>query len=247
VSYGKLEARGIPVGVLAKAQRAGVSFERAPRRRVATTRPARGRRGRPARKPCKYGPRGPDGLCPKKPRPTFGERVAAKTVGIRATSRGRATVATRIERALTSRATTAAAAYAISRGRTAKTGARRAIARLAGPGGKGTIAAGLAAIGRKGVTTLPKKFVGGAVIGAFITSYLTTTGLLKRWKSRRLEKQQLAAEAADAYRAARLGLAAEQGQPLSPEQHRLLADAFKTQLADIGVPSGWVKIPRLEF
>jgi len=207
-----------------------------PKRAAGAPRAKKGKKGKP---PCKYGPRLPNGRCPTKPRATTTERTLAKVVGIKATSRGKLTVADRAERAVQGRLATYAAGAALAKGKDLARGARRTVVRLAGPGVKGTVPAGLRAIGKKSVTGAVGSlgFAGtlGLIALAGISSYAITTKILNVRRERRIARSESAALAADAYRFARNTAEAEQGSPLSAEQQKVLAASFKAQLAELGL------------
>jgi len=206
-------------------------------RRSGGRKPAKGKK-------CRWGPRGEDGRCPTKPRATVGGKTLAKIGGIRATTRGRLSVVDRLIRKGEGRISSLAAGAALAKGRIATTALRRGVAKLAGPGVKGTLGAGIRAIARSPVSALVAK--GGArllgvVALAGIASYAITTKIINVRKKRRLDRAALAAAAADAYRLARLEAASQQGAPLSAEQQRQLAAEFKSQLSDLGLSTTSLK------
>lgn len=214
------------------------------------TKPARKGRAKkaPKRKPaCKYGPRGPDGLCPRKPRATVVGRALAKVGGIRATTRGRQSIATRLARKAEGRVSTVAATLALTKGRALTTAARRAATRLAGPGVKGSIPAAAKAILRSPVSKVASAGAAGfsATLGAValagIASFAITTYIINARKKRRMDRAELAAAAADAYRQARADAVAQKGAPLSGLEHQVLAAEFKRQLSDLGLDTANLK------
>jgi hypothetical protein len=211
-----------------------------PRSRAAKKSPGRSK-PRKAKRSCKYGPRGSDGLCPKKPRASIADRALAKIGGIKATTRGKQSVVTRLQRKAEGRVGSLFAGAALAKSQALKTGAQRTIARLAGPGVKGTVGAGLKAIARAPVSRIVSSgaagFAGtlGAVALAGIASYAITTKILNIRKKRRMDRAELAAAAADAYRAARLRAEEEKGAPLTRGEQLTLATEFKSQLEALGL------------
>jgi len=96
--------------------------------------------------------------------------------------------------------------------------AASAIAADAAAGSVGATAAGLGGIALAGT------------LAYFITKYV-----LERPDRARASLQENAARAADAYRAARLKIAADQGRALSPGQQKQLARFFQAELQKLGL------------
>lgn len=201
---------------------------------------AKARKSPKPKKPCKYGAR-VNGRCPPKPRASVLGATAAKLGGIRTTTRGRQSIATRLTRKAEGRVSTIAATLAATKGRQAVTAARGALTRIAGPGVKGTIPAAAKAILKSPVSKVASAGAAGfsatlsAVALAGIASFAITTYIINARKKRRMDRAATAAAAADAYRAARLQAEAQKGAPLSTLEHQILAREFKQQLADIGL------------
>ena len=222
--------------------RAPTTKSRTSARSVATAR-STGRATARSKPPCKYGPR-VDGYCPKKPprlteastgaigtassssrkssRAPLGERVivesakeAAQTAVQRAIPRTRLTrkqlaTQTRVVIGEAKKTVGKSVAKAIELGKTPV----KALA------GAGAVSAGA---------------TGAALAAAGILSYWVTKKILEIPANRRAARSAKAAAAADAYRQARLDLAARQGKPLSQAQLVELATAFKAELAKLGL------------
>ncbi len=102
--------------------------------------------------------------------------------------------------------------------------------------------AAIGTLGRTSVSDLAKAgSAGAAILGATalagVAAFALTSYLIHRKPKAREEKLAAAAEAAQAYRAARLMAAEAQGRPLTAAQQKTLAAAFKSKLAALGVTS----------
>lgn len=178
-------------------------------------------------KPCAYGPRDPDGRCPPKPRAAPRARAARAerpcAYGPRVNGRCPPRPRTSLAQQRANRKTT----------QVFERIARSAVAPVltAGVGLAGQPVGALLKGGAKKAAGLL-----GVVALAGLASYYVTTKILEAHKKKRLDRNEAAAVAADAYRAARLEAQRQQGgAPLSSAQHRALADAFKQRMAEIGL------------
>jgi len=75
----------------------------------------------------------------------------------------------------------------------------------------------------------------GAIGLAALASYYITRAILKRRARTREERAQNAFEAAKAYRLMRVAAEEKQGYPLNPTQLKMAAEAFKQELAKLGL------------
>lgn len=79
----------------------------------------------------------------------------------------------------------------------------------------------------------------GAAIGLAITAGLAAYGLtsyvIRKMQEKKEGREQLAFQASQAYRAARVQLEERQGQPLSKAQQVQLANGFKSELKKLGL------------
>jgi len=138
---------------------------------------------------CKWGPR-VNGRCPPKPRAGAAEKTVAGLVGIRATTRGRQSVYVRAGRRLESRATTLAAGFALRGSKKGTLKLRRGLAKLAGPGVKGSIPAQLSAIAKR-LAPKAAKLTGIGLAGAGAYALVRKTkaaGALPRFLAAQREK-----------------------------------------------------------
>jgi hypothetical protein len=189
--------------------------------------PTRGRpdngAGRSSR-PCTFGPRGEDGLCPKKPRSSGSGRRSRKPLKVpRSLSYAKSTSKNPLR--------TPSAVEALAGGLTARQVLRKATAagRAAAAASKGLSASALlkAAPGR----------VGGLVGAAGLAAYMLTRFGLSKYAAIKATKRENAARAADAYRALRLKMAEDQGRPLTKSQQKQLSTIFKNELLKLGLSS----------
>lgn len=173
--------------------------------RKGSTRP----KGKPA---CKYGPRGADGYCPKKPSRPKGAKVASfklpkrqsRTIGRLGSAVGGSIAASTVRGAIRS-------APLI------KTLLKSPVGAIAGAG-----------IGTAATSAL-------AVAAAGLLSYYVTSQIIAARKAKRMKRAEEAAIAADGYRQARLDLERQQGRPLTAAEQRILAFNFQQQLAALGL------------
>jgi len=253
-----------PGGAPLKPARSGKSRKRAAPRSTAATRQARPRTAKPqaarprkAKPPCKYGPRLANGRCPTKPRASFAERVAGKSAGVRLTSRSKKSITTRALERLESQASSQiAGAVGVRALRKqlpkAKTATSSYIARQAeiatGAAASKSVAANLVKLARAPVIPRVGKAAAGAVgvsagasaalaIIAGAGSYFATKFVLAKLEERK-DKKITAADvkfqAAMAYRRAREDAARQLGRPLTLDEHKVLAEAFKANLKKLG-------------
>jgi len=181
----------------------------------------RAKKAKKAKRACKYGPRDADGYCPKKPsRFESGDVFDALEPPRRVTSRASAT-----RRRLTTGATKAAQQLVEGVVRSAANPATREAVKAVGRLNVRDVAAS----GAAGYGLL------GGVALAGIAAYALTTYLVHRKPKKREEQLAAAAEAAQAYRAARVMAAESQGKPLTAAQQRVLAAEFKKKLAALGI------------
>lgn len=168
------------------------------------------------------------------------DRALASAGGIKATTRGRQSVVTRLERKAESKLGTLVAGAAAAKSRSLLKAGRRTLQQVAGPRSGGTTVGALKTILRSPVSKVASAgaagFAGtlGAVALAGIASYAITTKILNVAAARRASRSEQAALAADAYRAARVEAEAKAGRPLSAAEQRVLAAEFKAALAAIG-------------
>lgn len=192
------------------------------RRTTKKKRAKRAKKAKKAKRPCKYG-RGADGYCNKKPSggSYYDDREPA------APRRRTTSSSTRARRDLEK-----AAEKAVS-------GALEGGLRLATDP---VFRQQVGALGRTSVSDIAKAGgAGAAILGgtalAGIAAYALTSYLIHRKPKKREEQLAAAAEAAQAYRAARVMAAETQGKPLTAAQQKILAGEFKKKLAALGVTS----------
>lgn len=163
--------------------------------------------------PCKYGPRGPDGYCPKKPtaRGLAGPAGPRPKPPCKYGPRGpdgycpKKRRATRAEKAVSQQVGRAATAAG-----TAAANAARTVIKTVGPG---VI-----------VSTIAKASL---VLGAGLAAYYLTSQLMKlRYKT----YDDLRYQAANAYRESRRAAAAQLGRGLTPQENAELARYFKARM-----------------
>jgi len=216
------------------------------------------KKGKP---PCKYGPRGPDGLCPKKPPATFSDRVAAKATGVKLSSRSKKSVIERArEKAEGQAATELAGIIGVQNIKSlvrpqvaaAKKATKSYIARQAeiatGGAASKTVAGNLVKLAKAPVIpSLGKKAaamvgiaaptVAGIALVAGIGAYYATSKVmqaLEAKKDKKITQDDVKFQAALQYRKAREDAANRLGRELSAEEHKALADAFKANLKTFG-------------
>lgn len=211
---------------------APTSFPKArkPKRRGgATTTPTRKRSARRrasgrSAKPCKYGPRGPDGLCPKKPRAERFEEVVylpeppkpkkqAERRPTKAEQKARRRAEAAVEKAVTRGITTTA-----TRGLQSKAGQRVV---SAGARAAKYLATPVTALGGAGAAGAV-----GLAIAAGTAAFLGTTAILKGIRDRKERRQQAAFEAAQAIRRTRLDAEARLGRALTVAELQKIKQAF---------------------
>jgi len=168
-----------------------------------------------AKPPCKYGPRGEDGYCPKKP------PSSARTVKANSASKGLNYKAAGTELA------SQALAYAVTDWEGVKAGSK---AVLSGADLKTAAQAGIGA----GIGVVGTAAAAAAVAGA--AAYFGTTWVMdqiakKKYANSKQGKQQAAAAA---YREARKDLALKLGREITFEENKVLGAKFKEALASIG-------------
>ena len=202
---GKIEPLAYPGGAPTRGNRA---------RKPAKTR-SRAARGKPA---CKYGPRGPDGLCPKKPASSRGKTLSYSAP--RPLPKRQSRLAGRVGSATAG--VLVSSAFRAAKNPTVRQGVKTLLTKL--PVGK-VIASGAA-----GAST-----TAGIVLAAGLLSYYVTTRILEARKARRMKRAEEAALAADGYVLARRETEARLKRPLNAYEQRILADKFKQQLAALGL------------
>ena len=186
-----------------------------------------------AKKACKYGPRDADGYCPKKPS-SNPWRNAEEVITTKIT--GKSSTARAQAKSPQQRSTERAVT------RVAEKAAETALAKLAKKAqdnpGWSSAAAGLAGTKVSKVGQLAK----GAKVGvlgtlalAAIASYAATTWIITRKAKNREQKLVQAAEAAEAYREGRKLAAIKKGAPLTQGELNTLAKEFKKQIAKLGI------------
>lgn len=75
----------------------------------------------------------------------------------------------------------------------------------------------------------------GLAISAGLAAYGITSYVIRKLKEKKEGREQLAFQASQAYRAARVELEERQGQPLSKGQQTQLANGFKAELKKLGL------------
>lgn len=211
-------------------------FPAATPRRESSRSPAKPRsapkRGR-SKPPCKYGPRGADGYCPKKPRSSRSSRSSSSSSEAgtytvpkrqvpaeRKPTKVERRVQQRLERAVETSAKRAAT-KALAKGASSKTGqsiasgAAALTGYLKSPVSKVLTAGSASAAGAIGLS-----------IAAGLAAFGATTAILKAIKNAKERRQQAAYEAAQAYRTARLDAQQRIGRPLTVAENQELAAAF---------------------
>lgn len=171
-----------------------------------------------AKPPCKYGPRGADGRCPKKPRTTATstERAIAKAIGVKVPrASGRTTVAEKIAVA--------------AGGRAAALGGRRLAGKLSGATLEAFLSGGVFSGGAAMVAARLS-----VVAAAGLAAYAATSAILNKIRDAKERKAQQRFELAQAYRQTRLDLAASAGRPLTAVEQSILSTKFKQAAHDIG-------------
>lgn len=183
--------------------------------------------------PCKYGPRGADGYCPKKPRTTATatEKAVAAAIGVKA-PRG-------------SSRTSVAEKLAVKAGEKAAQKAAQKVAakleqRAKSKAGDVAVGAGSAAAGgllkgkilTGGAKTIAARL--GIAAAAGLAAYFLTKAIRDRIIAARDQKAAAKAALADAYRKTRLQVAAEAGRELTAAEHAELATAFRREAAKLG-------------
>lgn len=177
-------------------------------------------RAKKPKKPCTYGPRLSNGLCPKKPRTTRALATGMIKNITRAAGAPKGGPVEKISGAV-------GAALAVS---TASALRRKVISSTA----VGGAAAKLASIGPRAVLVLRV----GSIAAAGLIAYYLTKAVLDARRAKKMSLQQQAAAAADAYRDARLAaVAMNGGKPISGRDQQALGNAFKAQLAELGLTS----------
>lgn len=154
-------------------------------------------------RPCKYGPRGADGYCPK--RPTGGSSTRTSSTRTEAPRRQTAAQRDRDIKAYSDIAVGVGQVVAANRSR---------IARVA----------------RTSVRALPTRNVVGLAVAAGLAAFGATTAVLrgiKKRKDRIAEEQRLAAAG---YRVARANMEAQLGRAMTRPEHDLLAAEWRAKL-----------------
>jgi len=175
------------------------------------------------KKPCKYGPRDSDGYCPKKKTAFYtgedGEIKVSKAVKSKAKKETKAITKTISEETLK-------LLIPAALDKSKREGAKTAVKVLAK-----TPVKNLLVTGGKGA-----KVILGGVALAGIAAYWLTTKIITYYPKKIAEQQRAAGEAADAYYQARKDAVARQGgTPLTAAQLKVLSDAFKAKLNQIGI------------
>lgn len=197
-----------------------------PSGRASSTRPApygRTAAGAIRSKPCAHGPSPARGNCPKKARTAAGQakqQIKAITRAAGAPKGGG------VETVLTA----AGGAAASSLARTAK-------GTLRGAAGAKAVEAVVSRIGPKALAAIGVSGIG--LVG--LASYFITKRFLEGRAARRESRADEAFRISQAYRAARQSAEELNGGPLSLHQHTVLADAFKAQLAELGLSTDNLK------
>lgn len=117
-------------------------------------------------------------------------------------------------------------------------GAAAARSTLVGAGSKvaGAVASRLGAASAVAGTSVGAgaAAIGGVAVGGFLAGYYGTKAVLDRIHAAKDKKAQLAFEAAQAYRLARLDAAKKLGRELTRSEQMQLGQVFKQKLAQIG-------------
>lgn len=204
---GKIEPRAMPGGAPITA---GGKRSRSPAKPR-----SRAGRGKPA---CKYGPRGADGFCPKKPSTSRGKSLSYSAP--RPLPKRQSRLAGRVGSATAG--VLVSSAFRAAKNPTVRQGVKTLLTKL--PVGK------VVASGAAGAST-----TAGIVLAAGLLSYYVTTRILEARKARRMKRAEEAALAADGYVLARREAEARLKRPLNAYEQRILADKFKQQLAALGL------------
>lgn len=200
-----------------------------------TSRSAAGKRSTRSARPCKYGPRGEDGLCPKKPK-SGRRRASSSSRAKRETARAvlgslpqrereRERKPTKRERAAERKLETLAV-------NTTTRAVQRGLGKAANsPAGQKALGAAVktAAYLSTPVTALSGGAAAGAVglaIAAGVGSFLITSKILKGIRDRKEQRQQAAYEAAHQMRLTRLDAEKRLGRPLTVAELQKIKKAF---------------------
>lgn len=224
--------------------KAAPKFKAPPRPKAAPA--PRAKKAKKPKPPCKYGPRGADGLCPKKPRmeaSTFDFGADAPSTSARAPAK-KSSASSLAERVIVGSAKEAAQTVIqqtvpklrltkkqmasqtrilIAEGKKSTGAAVARVASAAAKVGK-TLAAPVAALSGTMVA---------AALGAGLAAFAATTYLINRIKDKKERKAQAEFQAAQAYRQARLVAEQQKGSPLTAGEQASLSRQFKDAIARI--------------
>lgn len=193
-----------------------------------------------AKKPCKYGPRDADGYCPKRPSSNPWKN-AEEVVVAKVTGKS----ATARAKAKTPQQRSVEKAVTKVAEKAAEAGLQKLAKKVEDNPGWATAAAGLA--GSK-VSNIGKLAVGArvatisGVLAAGVIAYALTTYLITRSARNKEQRQQQAYEVALAYRESRKLAAVKKGAALTASELKTLATEYKRQLKALGISATGVKL-----